>query len=97
MIPLALALDFTDSQPVLNELMRRAVDGTVIPIFVDYTNKRVIIGSTSASAVPQMLEVAGNIKITTGGNYLVLPDSGGAFWKCYPDTAGRWRVDSIAG
>lgn len=66
---------YEDAIPVLMELMRRAVDGTVIPLFVDYTNNRVIIGATAISSSPVgSLEVAGgDIKIVTTGKGLLLP------------------------
>lgn len=62
---------------LMQEILRRAVDGTVKPLFVDYTNQRVLIGETTASASPASLEVAGgNAKIVSGGKGIILPNSG---------------------
>lgn len=46
----------------LTEIQRRAVDGTVSPLFVDYTNNRVLIGTTTASGSNQF-QVLGSITI----------------------------------
>lgn len=74
MNPIPLALRWEDSIPALTELMRRAIDGTVLPIFVDITNQVVIIGASSKSSAPSgKLEVTGDVKVLGAGNGLILP------------------------
>lgn len=85
MTSIPLSTDFISSLPSLIDLIRRSIDGTVLPIFVDYTNQRVLIGSTSASTTnPGKLEVTGDIKIigTSDLNGLVVADAGGTNHHC---------------
>ena len=51
---------------LLQDLLRRAVDGTVAPLFVDYTNQRIGVRTTTPAA-SAAFEIAG----TTGA--LLLP------------------------
>lgn len=63
--------------PIIQEILRRAPDSTVVPLFVDVSNQRVIIGGSSASATPAVMELAqGNFKIVSGGKGVILPNSG---------------------
>lgn len=60
--------------PVLAEIVRRAVDGTVPSIFTDYINQRVIIGASAIStANPGKIEITGDAKVLGSGNGLILP------------------------
>ena len=56
-----------DILPSLIDLVRRSIDGTVSPLFVDYENFKVIIRETTASAASSVLEIALWGRITTAG------------------------------
>ena len=63
---------------LLQEILRRSIDGTVVPLFTDTTNQRVLVGSASASATPAKMEVnGGDLKIIGGGNGLIIPTRDG--------------------
>ena len=66
---------------LLQDILRRAPDGTVVPLFVDYVNQRIIIGATSASAAPAKVEVvSGSVKIVTPGYGIIVPAASGNFY-----------------
>lgn len=65
--------DYSTAIPTLADAIRRAIDGTVPPLFVDYTNKRVLIGSTTASGTAT-LQVFGNIAVIASGSGYVFAD-----------------------
>lgn len=48
---------------MLRDITRRAVDGTVVPLFVDQTSGKVLIGTVVASG-PEILQVTGSAFIT---------------------------------
>lgn len=79
-LPTPLTQDFLIQ--VIQEILRRAVDGTNVPLFVDYNNQRVIIGSTSASAAPAKFEVSGgSVKVVTQGQgFIVRADNSANFY-----------------
>lgn len=82
---------------LLIEVLRRAVDGTVPPLFVDYTNQRVIFNGTTISASPANVEVAaGDLKIVTAGKGLILSNQGGTrFYRLTVDNDGSLLVDPL--
>lgn len=57
-----LQRDYLVSLQTLNEVIRRSIDGTVPPLFVDYANQRVLIGSTTASGSAK-LQIVGNVTV----------------------------------
>ena len=69
---LSLPDKIEDALSSLAELVRRAVDGTVPPMFVDYENQRVLIRSTTASAATSQFEIALALLVSTGGNVTAL-------------------------
>jgi len=74
----------------LTDVIRRAVDGTVLPLIVDYTNQRVLIGSTTASTSnPAKLEVTGDIKVLGSSNGVVQTGASGTVW--------RLTIDEVTG
>ena len=67
---------------LVQEIQRRGIDGTVVPVFVDYTNQRVLIGATAASTTqPGKLEVNGDVKVTDSAKGLVLVATSGNIWR----------------
>ena len=74
-----IAVNVEELQSALLEVQRRAVDGTVVPLFVDYVNQRVLIGSSAVSASPAKVEItSGDLKIITAGRGVILPAAGGS-------------------
>lgn len=70
-LPAPLTQDFLVQ--IIQEILRRAVDGTVVPLFIDYNNQRVIIGGISASVSPAKVEIAsGSLKVVTQGQGVIL-------------------------
>ena len=67
---------------LLQEILRRSIDGTAVPLFTDYNNQRVLIGSITAStANAGKLEVTGDIRIITSTNGLVMSAASGNLWR----------------
>ena len=61
-------VDLLQLQTAIQQILRRAVDGTVVPLFVDYTNQRVIIGATATDGNNSTVQVqVGDIEVTTAG------------------------------
>lgn len=81
----------------LLEILRRAVDGTVVPLFVDYSNNRIIIGGVSASASPATIEVAqGDIKVVSAGSGIILSNRGGTqYYRLVVENDGALSVDPL--
>ena len=79
------------------EIMRRGVDGTVVPLFVDYENQRVVIGGTAVSASPAKFEVAsGDIKVAAAGSGLILSNrSGTQFYRIVMEDDGAIAADPL--
>lgn len=70
----------------LIDIVRRAVDGTVVPLIVDYTNQRVLIGATAA----QTSGTNGKVEITGGDVRIV--DSGKGLIVTTPDGSKQFRI-----
>lgn len=79
------------------EILRRAIDGTVPPLFVDSTNQRVIIGGTSASASPAKQEVTGgDIKVVDAGSGIIIANrSGTQYYRIVMEDDGRISADPL--
>lgn len=97
---LPIQLNFTDIQATLLDILKRAVDGTVVPVFVDYTNQRVIIGATVSAGSGAKLQVNGDIEIIGSSNGFIVSDENGsgksARIKGYRDsTTGLWTLDVV--
>ena len=83
-LPLTIPLNVDQSLYALfQEILRRSVDGTVVPIFIDYSNQRVLIGAISASSANQgKVEVTGDIKIIGNAtNGLLMSAASGNLWR----------------
>ena len=81
---------------VLSDLARRAVDGTVTPLFVDSANQRVIVGATTVSSgTAGKVEVAGDIKITSAASGIILTDSNGVEYRLIADVDGALRLNQL--
>lgn len=79
---LPLTVDVGTLTSLVQEVIRRGVDGTIVPLFVDYQNQRVLIGSITASTTqPGKLEVNGDIKVTDAAKGIVLVASSGNIWR----------------
>ena len=64
---------------LLQEILRRAMDGTAAIILLDNANQRVLIGSSVVSSgTAGKLEVTGDIKIVGTSVGLVLEDTNGS-------------------
>lgn len=86
LMPLPLSIPINIDQKLyalLQEILRRSVDGTVVPLFVDYSGQRVLIGAISASSANQgKLEVTGDIKIIGNAtNGLLMSAASGNLWR----------------
>jgi len=80
MIPSAtiVIVSLEELAKAIEEIQRKAVDGTIVPLFVDYQNSRVIIGSTSISSSPAKMEVSGgDLKVVTTGYGVIVPNRSG--------------------
>lgn len=101
---LPLSAELLDIISYLLEVGRRAVDGTVVPLFVDYTNNRVLIGATVASTSNiGKVEITGDVRVLGTANGIILPDAGGTTKLCrmrvvYDSTSGNFLpvFDTIA-
>ena len=82
-LPLTIPLNVDQSLYALfQEILRRAADGTVVPLFIDYSNQRVLIGAvTASSANPGKLEVTGDIRIITSTNGILMSAASGNLWR----------------
>lgn len=97
-LPIAIPINIDASTyGVLQAITRRAIDGTVVPILVDYTNQRILIGSTSASASPAKLEVTGgDIKIVTAGSGVIIANRAGtAYYRLIIENNGAISADQL--
>lgn len=82
---------------ILQDFVRRAIDGTTIPLFVDYTNNRVIIGGIESSSSPATFEIAtGDIKVVTAGKGIILSSRDGTkYYRLVVDNDGALSVDQL--
>ena len=82
---------------LLLKILSKAIDGSVVPVFVDYTNQRVIIGGTSISAAPAKFEiVSGDLKIVTAGSGVIIPNRAGTqFYRLIMENDGTLSVDPL--
>src|SRR3990167_6819399 len=64
-LPLSIPINIdTHLYALLQEILRRAVDGTTAPLFTDCSGQRVLIGSIVASTSNiGKLEITGDVKI----------------------------------
>lgn len=71
-----------DLLPVLQEIIRRSVDGTVVPLVIDNANSRVYIGATApSSGTAGKVEITGgDLKIVTPGYGILIPSRDGTKW-----------------
>lgn len=83
--------------PVIQEIVRRAVDGSVVPLLVDSANGRIYIGASTPSASPAKLEInSGDIKVVTAGSGLILSNrSGTRFYRVVMEDDGAISADPL--
>lgn len=92
-------LNIIDVSTAIADIYKRAVDGTIVPIFVDYTNQRVIIGGSSSLGSNAPFQVqSGDIEITTAGKGIILKDDGGTTHTCrvtatYDKPTNNWVLN----
>lgn len=79
------------------EILRRGVDGTVVPLFVDSVNQRVIIGSTAVSASPAKVEVnGGDLKIVDAGSGVIISNRAGTkYYRIIMENDGALAADPL--
>lgn len=79
------------------EILRRGVDGTVVPLFIDSINQRVIIGATEISAAPAKIEVnGGDLKIVDAGSGVIIPSrNGSTYYRLIMENDGAISADPI--
>lgn len=111
MIPVSLPIDSEDPAvqkvldlilPAMQEIIRRASDGTAGPLLVDYVNQRLLVGTTTATgdSATKML-VDGDIRVVGSASGIVLPcPNGTSFARIVvenPDSNGNIviRVDPL--
>lgn len=94
---ISLPANITDAMSALSEIVRRAVDGTVSPLFVDESNQRVLIGAVavSGSNVGKLEVTGGDIKVVDNAKGIVLNDANGTAYRLYMDTDGAIRADKL--
>lgn len=85
-------------QNCLRDVVRRAVDGTVIPLFVDNSSKRVLIGTVKAIG-PDILQVSGDATITgllkTGNLWTGSISASGEVWAGSLISNGTLQAQSL--
>lgn len=77
MIPFQFSEDYDESLWMLSELIKNTTSNTLLPLFVDTTNNRVLVGSITASGTGNQFQVFGGdiACIGTGtANGYVFPD-----------------------
>lgn len=93
---LPATFSLTDIASMLMDIVRRAVDGTVVPLFVDYSNQRVIVGGTTTVGNNSTVQIqVGDIEVTTAGKGIIIKDDGGSGKTCrmtltYDSGTGNW-------
>lgn len=94
-LPVNVSLE--DLATSILEILRRGVDGTVVPLFVDYKNQRVIIGGTSVSASPATLEIkTGDVKVVAAGSGVILSNRAGTqFFRVLIENDGAISADPL--
>lgn len=88
--------------PALQEIIRRANDGTITPMLIDYINQRIIVGSTTATAAStSKLLVDGDVSVIGTASGIILPCPNGTNFARIvvenPDSNGNivMRVDPL--
>lgn len=84
--------------PVLQEIIRRAVDGTVVPLFVDTANQRILVGASEASTsnIGKVEITGGDLKVISSGYGVILPNRAGtAYYRLIIDNDGAIAADPL--
>lgn len=76
---------------LLAGIVRRAVDGTVLPLFVDYANQYVGVKTTSPT---EALHVLGNLLLGTAGNGVKIKEGSNATMGVATLVAGAVTVST---
>jgi len=78
-LPISLPNSVEELLPILQDIIRRAVDGTTVPLHIDISNQRVIIGGMSSTGSGAPLQVqGGDVEVTTSGKGIIIADDGGS-------------------
>ena len=98
MLSVSLPNKVEDLLPVLQENVRRSVDGTVPPILVDVTNQRILVGASVASTtnIGKVEITGGDLKVISGGYGVVIPNRAGTqYFRLIVDNDGALSVDPL--
>jgi hypothetical protein len=98
MLSVSLPNKVEDLLPVLQEIVRRSVDGTVPPIIVDVANQRILIGASTATTtnIGKVEITGGDLKIVSGGYGLIIPNRAGtAYYRLVIDNDGAISADPL--
>lgn len=83
---------------LLVDVLRKAVDGTRRPLFVDEINQRVLVGAIgpSASNIGKVEVTGGDVKVVTTGYGVVIPNrSGTAYYRLIMEDNGAISADPL--
>ncbi len=98
MLSVSLPNNVEDILPVLQEIIRRSVDGTVPPVVVDVANQRILIGASAAttSNIGKVEITGGDLKIVSGGYGVLIPNRAGTrHYRLIVDADGALSVDPL--
>jgi hypothetical protein len=97
MLFVAVPNNVEDLLPVIQEIVRRALDSTVLPLVADLTNQRIYVGATTPSDSPAKLEITGgDVKVVSAGSGLILSNrSGTKFYRVIIDDDGAIAADPL--
>lgn len=92
-----VSADILELAQAIAEILRRGVDGTVVPLFVDAINQRIIVGATAASSNPAKAEISGgDIKVVDGGSGVIIPTrSGNSYYRLLMEEDGTISADLV--
>lgn len=86
-----------DLYQLLYKILQKAVDGTIVPLFVDNSNQRVLVGAIVSAGNNSKFQVTGDIEVIGTTNGLIFPDKNGSgkFGRvsALRDANGNWTLD----
>ena len=103
-VQLPIKADNNSLSSAVLDIRRRAIDGTVVPLFIDYANQRVIVGAIATANSNAKVQVnGGDIEVIGSTNGIILTDSGGSGHTCrvratFDAASGDWilSLDTVS-